>query len=365
LKTIIIQGKTAFRILPDKKSNIITIKEIAEKAKVSPGTVDRVIHQRGQVSKENVEKVNKIVKQLGYTPNIYARNLALNKQFVFAVLLPAGEDTEYWGEPLKGIEKREEELSSLGVKVKKYLFHIYDPSSFKKQCKAILASSCDGVILVPALQDESMNFIQECKLRNLPFIFVDSNIPDSSPLCFIGQDSYSAGYMAGRLMGYGSKSKKYVIFNFSSSKSGHIHISERIRGFKSFFKEHDESAEIIEYSEINSDRFKDFLKNEMLHLGTYHGIFFPNSRAYRISDILDNIDKAEKPRVIGFDLTEKNIDFLQKGYIDFLINQNPQKQGYMALNALYKHLVLKQSVDQFQPMPLHIIVKENYTDYLD
>jgi LacI family transcriptional regulator len=350
--------------LPVKKT-IITIKEIAEKANVSPGTVDRVIHKRGQVSKENIERVNKIVKQLGYTPNIYARNLALNKQFVFATLLPAREDTEYWGEPLKGIEKREEELSSLGVKVKKYLFQINDTSSFKKQCKAILSSSCDGVILVPVMQTESQAFIQECKLRNLPFIFVDSNIPDSSPLCFIGQDSYSAGYMAGRLMGHGSKAKKYVIFNFSSSKSGHVHISERIRGFKSFFKEHDEHSQVIEYSEINSNRFKDFLKNEMSQLRTCHGIFFPNSRAYKIADILDNMENTEKPRVIGFDLTEKNTDFLQKGLIDFLIDQNPQKQGYMAVNALYKHLVLKQPVDQLQLMPLHIIVQENYTDYLD
>jgi LacI family transcriptional regulator len=351
--------------LSDKKTTFITIKEIAEKAKVSVGTVDRVIHNRRGVSKENIEKVNRIIKQLGYTPNIYARNLALNKQFVFAALLPAREDTEYWGEPLKGIEKREEELSSLGVKVKKYLFQLNDPSTFIKQYKAILKSDCDGVIMVPVLKSESISFVQECKSKKLPFVFVDSNIPDINPLCFIGQDSYNAGYMGARLMGYGSKGKKYVIFNFSSTKSGHVHISERIRGFRSFFKEHNEPVEIIEYTEINSNRFKDFLKKEMSHLRTCHGIFFPNSRAYRTADILENIERADKPRVIGFDLTEKNIDFLKKGYIDFLINQNPKKQGYMALNALYKHLVLKQTVDQLQLMPLHIIVKENYTDYLD
>jgi LacI family transcriptional regulator len=354
-----------FKALAVKKTHIITIKQIAEKAQVSPGTVDRVIHKRGQVSVENIERVNKIIKLLGYTPNIYARNLALNKQFIFAALLPAPEDTEYWGEPLKGIEKREEELSSLGVKVKKYLFHINDPSSFIKQSKAILASHCDGVILVPVMQAESKSFIHECKSRDLPFIFVDSNIPDLDPLCFIGQDSYSAGYMAGRLMGYGSKAGKYVILNFNSTRGGHYHIAERIRGFRNFFKEHDEHSRIIEYSEINSDKFSALLKKETSTIKKCQGIFFPNSRAYRIADILENIKIPDKIKVIGFDLTEKNIDFLNKGYIDFLINQNPKRQGYMAINALYKHLVLKQPVSPLQLMPLHIIVKENYFDYLD
>jgi LacI family transcriptional regulator len=351
--------------LSDKKTNIITIKEIAEKARVSAGTVDRVIHKRGQVSKENIEKVNRIIKQLGYTTNIYARNLALNRQFIFAALLPASEDIEYWEEPLKGIEKGGEELSSLGVKVKKYFFHINDPSSFTKQCKAILSSQCDGIILVPVLQTESLAFLNECKLRGLPFIFIDSNIPDMSPVSFIGQDSYTAGYMAGRLMGYGSNAKKYVILNFSSAKSGHFHISERIRGFRSFFKEYDANAEIIEYSKINSNKFKDFLKSEGRIFRSAQGFFFPNSRAYRIGDILGNIKAQEKIRVIGFDLTEKNINFLNKGDIDFLISQNPKKQGYMAIDALYKHLVLKQPVNKLQLMPLHIIVKENYTDYLN
>jgi LacI family transcriptional regulator len=237
-----------------------------------------------------------------------------------------------------------------------------DPASFTKQYKSILSSPCDGIILVPMLQAESLEFGQECQLRNLPFIFIDSNIPGLSPLSFIGQDSYNAGYMAGKLMGYGNKAKKYIILNFNATK---FHTSERIRGFRNFFKEYDDQAEIIEYSKINPNKFKEFVKAEGLLSKSPDGIFFPNSRAYKIEDIFEDIEPLGKLRVIGFDLTEKNINFLNKGYIDFLIHQNPQQQGYLAINELYKHLVLKQPVNQLQLMPLHIIVKENYTDYLD
>ena len=46
-----------------------TIKEIADLAGVSRGTVDRVINNRGDVNRETAEKIRAIIKQLGYKPN--------------------------------------------------------------------------------------------------------------------------------------------------------------------------------------------------------------------------------------------------------------------------------------------------------
>ena len=47
---------------------MITIKEIAKEAGVSIGTVDRVLHNRGRVSREAQEKVNAVVEKAGYKP---------------------------------------------------------------------------------------------------------------------------------------------------------------------------------------------------------------------------------------------------------------------------------------------------------
>ena len=60
-----------------------TIKEIAELAKVSIGTVDRVIHNRGRVSKETEKKIKAIIDELNYQPNFFAKNLKLSKEFNF------------------------------------------------------------------------------------------------------------------------------------------------------------------------------------------------------------------------------------------------------------------------------------------
>ena len=54
----------------------IRIKDIAERAGVSVGTVDRVLHKRPNVSEVALKKVEKVLKEMNYQPNVYASALA-------------------------------------------------------------------------------------------------------------------------------------------------------------------------------------------------------------------------------------------------------------------------------------------------
>jgi LacI family transcriptional regulator len=82
------------------------IKDIAKMANVSVGTVDRVLHNRGEVSLETRKQVMSIVDQLGYTPNLIAKSLALKKNHEIAVLIPSSaNDNPYWDMPLSGIKQ--------------------------------------------------------------------------------------------------------------------------------------------------------------------------------------------------------------------------------------------------------------------
>ena len=49
-------------------NKVVRIKDIAERAGVSTGTVDRVLHDRGRVSQDVKEKVLKIIKEMDYEP---------------------------------------------------------------------------------------------------------------------------------------------------------------------------------------------------------------------------------------------------------------------------------------------------------
>src|SRR5690606_17462922 len=66
-----------------KKNNgeLSGVKEIARRAQVSIATVDRVLHNRPGVSVKTKAKIEAIIKEIDYKPNLLARRLASRKVF--------------------------------------------------------------------------------------------------------------------------------------------------------------------------------------------------------------------------------------------------------------------------------------------
>jgi LacI family transcriptional regulator len=67
--------------------------------------------------------------------------------------------------------------------------------------------------------------------------------------------------------------------------------------------------------------------------------------------------------LIGYDLLDENIEYLEKGIIQILICQKPEEQGYKSVFSLYNHLFLKKPVDKLNYSPIDIILKENIEYY--
>ena len=65
-----------------------TIKDIAKEANVSSGTVDRVLHNRGGVSKKTSERIKDILKKKNFKINQIASSLAMKKHLSLATLIP-------------------------------------------------------------------------------------------------------------------------------------------------------------------------------------------------------------------------------------------------------------------------------------
>ena len=88
----------------------IRIKDIAERAGVSVGTVDRVLHKRPNVSESALKRVEKVLKEMNYQPNVYASALAYNKSYTFYCLIPKHSSEAYWEEieigAMKAVEAR-------------------------------------------------------------------------------------------------------------------------------------------------------------------------------------------------------------------------------------------------------------------
>ncbi|MDD3820431.1 MAG: LacI family DNA-binding transcriptional regulator, partial [Spirochaetales bacterium] len=73
----------------------MNIYDIASKAGVSVATVSRVLNNSPRVSQKSKEKVQRIMDEEGYVPNIFARGLSLNSVKSIGILCPVISDINH------------------------------------------------------------------------------------------------------------------------------------------------------------------------------------------------------------------------------------------------------------------------------
>jgi LacI family transcriptional regulator len=341
------------------------VKEIARRANVSIGTVDRVIHNRVGVSKKTKDKINAIIEELNYQPNIFARRLASKKVLKFAVLIPrSSEETDYWDGPLDGIRQAETEIKPYGIEVDLYLYNLNDKRSFIEQAGSALLEEIDGVLIAPVFTEEAIKFLKRLKERQIPYIFINSDIPEYTGLSYFGPNLFQSGYLAAHLMKYLiDKSTPILVINISKEIDNHHHLLRKEEGFKTYFENHQLLNPIYKLDIRETDYLS--IKRAMLNFLKDHdvkAIFVTNSRVSYIAKFLKEKEDSQT-LLIGFDYTKENLAYLQDETIDFLICQKPREQGYKAMIALYQDLVHSAPVEQINFMPIDIITKENANAY--
>ena len=80
-----------------------TIETIAEKAGVSRGTVDRVLHNRGQVKPETAEKVRAVMEEMDFQPNALGRAFYLSRKKNKIGVLVSFREPDFQAQVMQGV----------------------------------------------------------------------------------------------------------------------------------------------------------------------------------------------------------------------------------------------------------------------
>jgi len=264
-----------------------------------------------------------------------------------------------------GVRKAFQEIQQYGININIHLFKQSDPNTFNTEAGQILQSNPDGVVLAPFFSRESKEFIAELKRREIPYVFIDSNIKDSEKLSYIGQDSFQSGTLAARLLDYSiPENGSILVLHFAKERDNMNHLVQREKGFYEYFnstsvKKRLITLEITDPTDIIcQNKITDLLKSNP----DIKGVFVTNSQVYYLARLIEETNLSGI-RVIGHDLINENINFLKKGIVDFLICQRPEEQGYRAIITLFEHLVLKKEVNNENYTSIDIITKENLDYY--
>lgn len=169
----------------------ITIHDVAKRAGVSTKTVSRVVNQQGEISPETRARVQAVIEELGYRPNILARSL-VNQRSAMIGVVAWGLDFYAPSRIVVGIQQRANET---GYSLFLHLVPHPVDSNAEQIINTLADHRVDGIIwMVPEVNDNH-NWVQAAQLSNLPPIVQMSAKPRSG-LDTVAVDNYRGGYLA-------------------------------------------------------------------------------------------------------------------------------------------------------------------------
>ena len=188
-----IMGKNIYERLAGG-DKMIRIKDIAKEAGVSATTVSNVIHgNTRKVSKETIEKIQKLLEKYSYIPSMGAVMLAGNSSHLIGVLI-GGRKTKI--EHSIFVDEMIRELEYQLYK-RNYYMIVHYTDSVNESLKFAATWAVEGLITLTISEDDTWEIYKKC---NVPLVSVDVYYQDGHEVPNVGTADYKGGYLMGEYL---------------------------------------------------------------------------------------------------------------------------------------------------------------------
>ncbi len=308
----------------------VTIKDIAKLAGTSRATVDRVIHNRGNVNKELEAKIKEIIKETNFTINEFGRGLVnLNKEYIIYLIINS-IGNEFFETVLTAINNALKEYKNIKLVVDK-LKGYKEEDQIKSIQKASNYENLNLLLITPI---NSTSVADELNNIKIPIITINNDI-EIERLAFIGCDYTNSGKIAGDLAKLILSDEGHVLIVAGSFKLfGH---RQRVEGFQKVLNKHSKNYlfDIIENEDDDEISYK--LVKSAIANKNYNLIYFC---AGGISGGIKAVQEINKDiKIITVDETKAVIESLKNGLITATVTQQPIKQGTNAISIAVDYLI--------------------------
>jgi LacI family transcriptional regulator len=120
----------------------MTIRDVAHAAGVSTQTVSRVLNNRPDVAPETLQRVQEVIRETGYEPNMLARSLTQGRSHVLGVV---AYGLEYFG-PSRVLTAIERQAAEMGYGITLNLILEPETDNVDHVLNALRARQVDGII---------------------------------------------------------------------------------------------------------------------------------------------------------------------------------------------------------------------------
>jgi LacI family transcriptional regulator len=334
-----------------------SIDEIAKLANVSKMTVSNVINKHySKVSQQTRERIEAIIKETNYTPNLFARSLKSNESKIVMLAIPQTIDNDpyknqafnnpFYGEIINSVE--------YNLREKGYYLMFRFIEEEESLNKLTINWNIDGVIVVGAIKKEMNTIFSGI---DVPSVYIDTYV-DNPTLDMITIDDEEGGFIATTHLIDSGKQK----IGFVVSLLNDIGVaSKRYDGYKRALDEHSiEFRENRVFEGYTSTAFGKTVGKEIKDRLYDFDALFVYSDIMALSVIKGlkehNIRVPEDVAVIGFDglyigeLSEPSLT---------TVKQDITKKGELAVELLIKKIEKTSVKPEKVIMPVSLIVRQS------
>ena len=312
-----------------------TIKMIAEKAEVSIGTVDRVLHNRPYVKAEVRDRVLQVMEELDYHPNLMARALAMSgTPRRLMVIQP--EWKGYIRDTIEeGVARFREEFSDYNVHVEIHGCPTDDP----EQCLRLLnkaAETAQGIAFSASDCPEVRAKLQELAGRRIPVVTFNSDISQSTRLCYVGEDGHLAGRVAGEIAAKFLRPDDHLLLVYGGpAYAGH---KSRMDGFLERLSETGFPQENCQVAATHNSYEETLcvVEKALAEDPKVSYIYMANKSVPACVEAIRRQGRSGQVRILCHDNDPEVRGFLKTGQVDFTIDQDFAYQSYQALSVLLR-----------------------------
>lgn len=336
---------------------MITIKEMSNMLGISTTTVYNVIHGKtGEVSQSTVDKVQKMLQEYDYVPNINARNLASNSSKIIGVaMINTRKGYENYlqdafiGELVGSIERA---LKSSG-----YFMMMYFTDSTEELIQTVLSWNVDGMIFFGMNKEDCIKVRKKFKK---PQVFIDCYI-DNIEISYvnIGLDDRRGGYMVGKyLIERGHEKIAFLADNFKGSDY------ERYCGFASAMSEAGMSVGPDNFIKIDpKGKELEVSLDKICTLSANYSAFFCAADFYAMmvmNSLRDHgISVPDDISIVGFD---DNIYSRFCRPAITTVHQSASEKGELAVKSLMEQLQGKSIQQNWVVLPVKLVERDTVRD---
>lgn len=339
-----------------------TIKKIAELANVSRGTVDRVLNNRGYVSEEKRKKVLDIARAVNYSPSIAGKTLAIKKKnlrFGY-ILFNSTSGNPFFEDVVNGIEERAAQLQEYNVSVDIRYLGSKDPKLQVQQIDELIESGVSGLAITPINHELVVERIRRLSEEGFPVVTVNSDLPNSGRLAYVGSNYYKSGEIAAGIMNLITSGTANVGIVMGSQLV--LCQTERVHGFQNRIDEAYGGIHIVTTTENDDDDIVSYVVTRELLKDhpEVNALFLVSTGVMGACRAVSELGLKGKIKIVCYDATTVSKELMRSGMIEVAITQEPVYQGKKPLDILldFVGMGVEPSCEYYYA-ELGIVIREN------